>query len=188
MDTKATRLCEVCQENIPSEDIASAPCSHGYCRDCLVIFFKISMKNESLFPPRCCDQLILLENVRNYLEPELVSDFEKKQVEFETTNRTYCHNSTCRAFIAADCISEGEAKCLACHSETCTKCKAKVHEGDCPTDPNHSELQQVLETAKENGWKRCYSCTRVVERNGGCYHITFVIPSPQFWTFKTDFG
>jgi hypothetical protein len=27
-----------------------------------------------------------------------------------------------------------------------------------------------------------------VERNGGCYHITFVIPSPQFWTFKTDFG
>lgn len=45
--------------------------------------------------------------------------------------------------------------------------------GDCPND---TSLQLLLETARENGWQRFFSCCRMVELDHGCKHITFVGP------------
>jgi len=66
-----------------------------------------------------------------------------------------------------------QATCPDCSTVTCTLCKAASHRGDCPAD---TVLQQVLQTADENRWQRCYSCRRLVELDIGCNHITFVSP------------
>lgn len=165
------RHCEACREEVKFFEVARVPCRHEYCRACLEDLFKASMTDESLFPPRCCRQPITIASVRIFLKSELVRDFEKK-IEFETPNRTYCHLSNCSAFIDARNIHGEGATCLECASTTCTTCKAAAHEGDCPND---TLLQQVLDTARENGWQRCYSCWRVVELDHGCNHMTFVI-------------
>lgn len=167
-----TRHCEACREEKKFFDVARTPCRHEYCRACLEDLFETAMRDESLFPPRCCRQPIPMTTVRIFLKSELVQVFEKKKVEFETPNRTYCCLPTCSAFINAQDISGEVATCLECGTMTCTTCKAAAHGGDCPND---TALQQVLDTARENGWQRCYSCWRLVELDHGCNHMMLVL-------------
>lgn len=166
-----SRRCEACREFVKFIEIARAPCRHEYCHSCLQDLFEASMTDESLFPPRCCRQTITIESVRVFLKPGTVQSYEKKKVEFGTPNRTYCYSSTCSAFIEPSQIEGDVAACPNCRLTTCTICKAKAHKGDCPND---TTLHQVLEVARQNGWQRCYSCSRLVELDHGCNHITFV--------------
>jgi hypothetical protein len=166
------RRCESCREDVKFFDVARLSCRHEFCRACLEELFKMSMTDESLFPPRCCRQPIIMANVRIFLRPELVRNFEKKRVEFETSGRTYCHSPRCSAFIDSSNIDGEVATCPECSLATCTICKEASHDGDCPKD---TSLQQVLDTAGEHGWQRCYNCWRVVELSYGCNHMTFVM-------------
>ncbi|KAM5432083.1 hypothetical protein MferCBS31731_007584 [Microsporum ferrugineum] len=165
------RCCIACREETEFVNVARVPCGHEYCRPCLGDLFKASMIDESLFPPRCCQQPIVLDIARIFLKSDLVHSYEKKKVEFETPNRTYCYSSRCLAFIPPSFIEDDVATCPDCGSTTCTTCKERAHTGDCPND---TPTQQLLATAQENGWQRCYSCWRVVELNHGCNHMTLV--------------
>lgn len=165
------RRCTACQEFIDFSRVARAPCGHEYCEDCLRDLFKSSMTDESLFPPRCCSQSIPSVSVRIFLTSEIVHQFGKKKIEFETKDRTYCSSPTCSAFLNAENIEAERGTCPDCGTITCTMCKATAHGGDCPADVN---LQLVLATAAENSWQRCYSCRRLVELDTGCNHMTCV--------------
>jgi hypothetical protein len=167
------RRCTACQEYIRFFDTARVPCNHEYCRDCLQDLFHASMTDDSLFPPRCCRRPITTGSVRIFLTAELIKQYEQKKVEFDTPDRTYCSNPLCSAFIRSEAITNEQASCPDCGTTTCTLCKATSHGGDCPAD---TALQQVLQTADENGWQRCYSCRRLVELDIGCNHMTFVSP------------
>ncbi|KAF4637071.1 hypothetical protein G7Y89_g1025 [Cudoniella acicularis] len=158
------KLCEACQEDIRFYDVARAPCGHEYCRNCLQDLFRASLTDDCLFPPRCCRQPIITCTVRIFLTAELVQKYEEKKIEYDTPDRTYCSNPSCSVFIRAQRIAEDRATCSVCSRVTCTICKGVAHEGDCPADV---ALQQVLATATENGWQRCYGCKRLVELNFG---------------------
>jgi hypothetical protein len=165
------RRCEACREEGKFFDIARLPCCHEYCRDSLRALFEAAMTDESLFPPRCCRQPIKINSVRIFLIAELVRGYWEKKIEFETPNRTYCHSSKCSAFISLDHIEDEVGTCPNCYLTTCTTGKGSAHAADCPDD---SLLQQVLDLAQQNEWQRCYNCSRVVELDHGCNHITFV--------------
>ncbi|KAL3479213.1 hypothetical protein BJX99DRAFT_268635 [Aspergillus californicus] len=163
------RRCVACRERNDFVNVARFPCQHEYCRSCLEDLFKASMTDESLFPPRCCRQPIKMNIARIFLKSDLVEQYEKKKIEFETPNRTYCYSSQCCAFISTAHINGEVATCPDCGHTTCTNCKARAHTGDCPND---TSMQQLLATAQENGWQRCYSCWRIVELDHGCNHMT----------------
>jgi hypothetical protein len=163
--------CAACYDNKVFFCLARTPCGHEYCKGCLTDLFKCAMIDESLFPPRCCSQPIPPATVRSFLTAELIDQFEKKKIEFGTSNRTYCSSPRCSAFITMENIEGDSGTCLDCNTVTCTICKATGHEGDCPADTG---LHQVLATAAVNGWQRCYSCRRVVELDTGCNHMTYV--------------
>lgn len=167
---KATHLrCEACQDEYPYFDVIEAPCSHGYCRVCLQELFDASLKDESLFPPRCCRQSITIESVDIFLTRDLKHRFEQRKVELSTPNRTYCSMSTCSAFIQPSCIEADVGVCPVCDTETCVICKGAAHAGDCPHD---TALQQLFDVADQNNWQRCYECRRLVELDIGCNHMT----------------
>lgn len=167
------RQCTICDTKTPLSRVFQTPCGHHYCSTCLHTLFEMSTTDESLFPPRCCRQQIPLSSVRLYLNSALMREFERKSVEFRTTNRTYCSQPTCSTFITTTGITGERATCTACGTRTCTICKGNAHEGDCPED---TATQQVLETAREQGWQRCYNCRRLVELDVGCNHMTYVPP------------
>lgn len=165
--------CTSCGDHKQAFETFRAPCEHMYCQECLTQLFELSTTDETLFPPRCCRQGIPLTSVRLYLSRELVLRFQKKTVEFETSDRTYCSRPTCSTFIPPNSIAGEVATCIACFTDTCTICKGNSHEGDCPAD---TATQQVLETAREQGWQRCYNCKIMVELDVGCNHMTYVFP------------
>jgi hypothetical protein len=166
------RCCAACQEQIIFFDTARVPCGHKYCRDCLQDLFRASLTDESLFPPRCSRQPIASGGVRIFLTSELIEQYKRKKVEFVTSDRTYCSNPICSALMSLEKVINDVATYTDCGTKACTMCKTIAHTGDCPLD---TALQQVLETANENGWQRCYSCRRIVELDHGCNHM-FVYP------------
>lgn len=161
--------CTACQYNQPQAGTAKAPCGHEYCRACLEHLFQQSMKDETLYPPRCCKTTIPLDGVRALLTKALATDFVNRREEMETRDRTYCHRQQCSTFIRPYTINGNLAHCPRCRESTCTDCKGKWHYGDCPEDP---ELEQVLATARQEKWQRCSECKRMVELKRGCNHIT----------------
>ncbi|ROV93696.1 hypothetical protein VPNG_08837 [Cytospora leucostoma] len=103
--------CVTCLEYVASCDVAKAPCNHNYCRQCLQELFKLSLTDESLFPPRCCGQPITAEANRMFLSPQVVGEYQAKKLERDTPNRTYCHQPQCSAFIPPHFIRDEVARC-----------------------------------------------------------------------------
>ncbi|KAM5464398.1 hypothetical protein MauCBS54593_006910 [Microsporum audouinii] len=164
--------CEICCEAVDITGSARLPCNHLYCRRCLQRLFHESLSDETLFPPRCCRQQIIVEQVGGLLTPDLIASFKERKIEFDTKDRTYCSSPSCSKFIRPEHIEGERALCPHCDTTTCTICKFGTHDGDCPKD---TALSQVLALAKTTGWQRCYSCKRIIELDTGCYHITSVI-------------
>jgi hypothetical protein len=163
-----TRECIACNDQFPPLALSRSPCSHEYCRTCLVGLVHSSLQDDSLFPPRCCAQTIPVEQGR-WFSPQLVGQFRAKKLEFDTPNRTYCSEPSCSTFIPPAFINVETATCPRCARRTCVHCKGAYHTGVCPSD---TASQQVLQLAAENGWQKCYSCSRVVELDTGCYHMS----------------
>ena len=163
------RQCTACTDSFPSRDVVNSPCNHPYCADCIATLFEEATKHESRFPPKCCSQPIPLVLVKPYLTPASILLFERKTVEFATLNRTYCSKEDCNAFIEPTYVKDSTATCQDCYQQTCTTCKRKGHEGDCPED---RDIQILVKTAAEKGWQRCFKCRRIVERLSGCNHMT----------------
>ena len=125
---------------------------------------------RTLFPTRCCRRGIPLTSAKLYLKPAFVCKFEQKTIEFKSPHRTYCSLSTCSSFITWVSITGEQATCTVCGTITCTICKSDAHSGDCPED---TATQQLLETAREEGWQLCYNCRRLVELDAGCNHMMY---------------
>ena len=171
--------CVACCEMVPSSRIVRCPCSHEYCLDCVAQVFRGSIADESLFPPRCCKLPIPIGPNQGHLPEDVVTAFKTKAVEYNTQNRTYCHQMACSKFIHEASIDGDTATCQGCLSRTCTICKGPSHSDECPAD---TATQEVLRIAADNGWKRCHKCQRVVELDVGCNHMgkKHLPPFPNF--------
>jgi hypothetical protein len=161
--------CVCCGETSQASDVCRGDCNHEYCKNCLQTVVRNAFVDEALFPPRCCKLQFSMDSMRKFLTPELISQFYELKGEFETANRTYCWNSKCSTFLHPDNILQNEGVCPICFNVTCTICKGQEHEGDCPKDEG---IQQVMDLAAKEGWKRCEKCLRVIELQHGCHHIT----------------
>ncbi|RMZ08185.1 hypothetical protein D0860_04766 [Hortaea werneckii] len=157
-DTKPkTGHCIACGDDKDFFDVARVPCKnkHEYCRECVAELFRLSLTDESLFPPRCDGAEIPLDYY-----PEL-----------STANRVYCHDPSCAIWIPKSLINEDTniSTCPTCDKTTCAMCKAPSHSGDCPED---EALQQLINIAHAEEWQRCSECKRFVELDTRCNHIS----------------
>ncbi|KAH9911610.1 uncharacterized protein B0H18DRAFT_347537 [Fomitopsis serialis] len=166
-DKRKKEMCVFCRENIGGHQI-QAPCGHFWDADCLADLFRASTTDESLFPPRCCQQPFVLKEVERHLMPELLASFNAISLEFRTADRVYCHRPTCSAFIGPATESSSAQDCPKCLAQTCGHCKERAHSGSpCITDD-----APILALAEQNGWARCPGCKHIVELAMGCYHMT----------------
>ena len=168
--TAVERPCVACQEAKNLFGLKKLRCGDEYCQSCLEELIRTALTDEAYFPPRCHRQNVDVIGLRSFIDKELMLEYEEKRVELESTNRLYCHVQTCSAFIPPQSIAIDVGRCPKCSASTCTICKGATHTGDCPQD---TALQQVLETASQQGWKRCSACDRLIELSTGCNHITY---------------
>ena len=160
--------CVACGEEKPYKTIFTAECSDNYCKGCLTKLFQDAIIDESLFPPRCCRQRISISGVQYLLDPQLIARAERKAIEVDTVDRTYCSRPTCSTFILPEQITRMEATCIECSQMTCVSCKCEAHDGPCRS----TQDAEVLALAQDSGWQRCPQCQTIVELSIGCNHIT----------------
>lgn len=111
-----TRECVACSDSKPAAQTYLAPCEDTYCAACLIKLFENSVMDQSLFPPRCCYQDMVLSDIRVFLGPELGHRVELKMIEHNTVDKTYCSNRTCSTFILPTSITKNYGKCAICNT------------------------------------------------------------------------
>ncbi|KAL2261984.1 hypothetical protein VTK26DRAFT_2817 [Humicola hyalothermophila] len=163
--------CSCCMEEVEgSQGHFCVSRRHFWCMTCLQHYYNETIrKNEVFYTLQCCGAPVTLD--LSFLPQDLLNMLSVKLEESATTEKTYCADPRCSAFIPTR--EPGPAKsatCPRCGKATCRVCKSTAHEGDCNTsqDPNEALLHQL---AKENGWQRCSKCKRYVEMKMGCKEI-----------------
>ncbi|KAF3931399.1 hypothetical protein ABW19_dt0201319 [Dactylella cylindrospora] len=140
--------CGVCGKLLPKALSICCPCRHVYCRDCLRSFTFMAIKDEAMYPLKCCKQEVPRRTIFKILEPAEYQQYLEVGIEYSTPNRQYCTKKDCLKFIPLDRINGNVAVCKACQTKVCTLCKNEAHQGRCEKDQN---LEFVMNIARENG-------------------------------------
>ncbi|KAF7856384.1 hypothetical protein EAF04_009912 [Stromatinia cepivora] len=168
--------CLTClSDDIPKSKCAKLRCGHRMCHSCLKRIFRLSVKDPAHMPPKCCTaEHIPLKHVEKLFDIPFKKLWNKKYQEYTTKNRIYCPAKRCGEWIKPENIHKENGKkygiCGRCKTKVCALCNGKWHGSkECPKD---EETNKLLETAKQAGWQRCYSCRTMVELKEGCNHMT----------------
>lgn len=170
-EVKSGETCLACGDHLSPTEQLRVPCGDSYCHQCMAHLFESAMKDDSLFPPQCCDELIPFGLVDHLFNTRFAAVFHEREIELSTSHRIYCANPSCSIFIKADNIKDGKGTCPVCSTETCVTCKGTAHEEECPEDPGIKSLMALAET---EGYKQCHACKRIIELTFGCNHMTYV--------------
>ncbi|OKL57856.1 hypothetical protein UA08_06595 [Talaromyces atroroseus] len=163
-----TIKCVCCLET--REPFLRGYCGHELCRDCAREIYLGAIRDEELYPPRCCGRPFSPGIILQVLEYSEFRAFCEKALEYIAENRVYCAEPTCSTFIPPSAIHGDNGICPDCHQQTHLPCRALAHPGvDCPLD--HT-FQGVLAIADTQNWRRCFNCRTMVELERGCNHIT----------------
>ncbi|KAI9065614.1 hypothetical protein FKP32DRAFT_1647261 [Trametes sanguinea] len=173
--------CTACKVEISvfCEPAFQVPCRHIYHAECLLMLVKTAVESTTQFPPRCCRKIIPTTLFESSLSPELKDALTTREAERTTPRRVYCANPKCSRFLGAhhDVLPVNIYNCSAptCSTRTCARCRSAVAANTAPKAHVCSEDPQCDETlhlGKRLGWTRCPRCTELVERKGGCPHMT----------------
>lgn len=160
--------CNSCFEKCDAI-LFEGPCRHKFCRDCTRQMFLGAIKDEELYPPRCCGNALPPETALRTLDYEELQAFSEKGVEYSAKDRIYCADPVCSKFIPPLAVENEHGTCPKCHQQTHVPCRSLAHPGtDCPLD---EALQNVLTIAKNEKWKQCSNCQTMVELYRGCNRI-----------------
>jgi hypothetical protein len=78
MEQKSCVICAGTEDE--GEVLLAAPCGrHWVCKDDITSFFARATENESLFPPKCCNQIFLLHDYEESVDFDVAWDFQVKE-------------------------------------------------------------------------------------------------------------
>lgn len=140
----------------------------------MLIHYSTALETEAQWPAKCCLNPIPSETILPKLNDATREKYRQREAEWSipASDRVYCSHAGCNVWIPPRRINAANnvARCKQCSHKTCTLCRGESHHGmDCPQDP---ALQQTMDLAELEGWKRCYQCNAYVEHNKGCRHMT----------------
>jgi hypothetical protein len=176
------RECIACTEKFTIPNLFTSTCSHEYCRTCITRIVTAALQDLSHFPPQCCAVRIPVEH-GIWFSQQLVEQFQAREVEHNTEDRTYCSEPSCSTFIPPTQIAQNLARCPTCSRGTCALCKEPYHWKVCTQD---REPPSLVRLARESGWQRCPSCQQFIELRDGCIHISeSIIYIPPFQLIRS---
>ena len=97
-------------------------------------------------PVTCCSKAsILIDLIAKDLDPALVKDYKAMELEWSSTDKLYCADKKCSAFIPPNKINrDKEGVCEKCGMHTCGRCRAEAHPGTYSLTLNMEPLTTML--------------------------------------------
>ncbi|RPA83184.1 hypothetical protein BJ508DRAFT_324773 [Ascobolus immersus RN42] len=180
LDDELTSECVACDKTL---DLSTAPdtcpCGHQYCEGCLRQLYQLATKDQSCYPPKCCGKSLPSTNdfikfytfIGNILCQQEFRAYLASSTEYDDPKPLYCHLPNCGTYLPKPNRCRKVAICYnhTPFSTTCLHCNRAVHSDECPEEPDTKALMAL---AAENGWARCCSCRRMVEKTECCNHMT----------------
>jgi len=187
--------CNFCKEQSPMSSALSTSCSHYVCRSCVTRNVELCLRDETAYPPKCCDNRLPSRDLINLLKDNsLIAKYETKFTEYSTPIRDRIYCCKCAEFLGSKATSTSGASssssfsstlvssavlasplvhqgmyCYRCLLYTCAACKQASHPyRPCQDTPSDIAFKQLT---TEKGWQKCPNCDAVVELHVGCYHM-----------------
>ncbi|KAF2140989.1 uncharacterized protein K452DRAFT_195300, partial [Aplosporella prunicola CBS 121167] len=163
---------------------------HVMCKDCLTYIFGEAAKNETSYPPKCCNEHrrngIPLHTVELALDTNLARLYEERVAEYiiPVQDRVYCGSPSCSAFL------KDTQHCNNCGSGTCRDCRKLI------TSDGHecSEGKVEVEYNPNFRCKACPNCKSLIqlikddEEKPTCNHMSCAVCKFEFcWVCMEDY-
>jgi len=182
---KDGETCPVCYDTIDQPHRLA--CGHAYCNGCLHHFL-LTASDTKQFPLACigdegkCSLLIPLPVIQRFLLPaqfkHLLEVSFCDHLAHNPEKFRYCNTPDCPEIYSLESDSGGGVfKCRSCFVSVCVSC-GEDHDGfSCEEWKIHRDpetQERLLEGWAEgnNDVKKCPRCKILIEKNGGCNHMT----------------
>ncbi|KAL4454727.1 hypothetical protein ABPG74_021932 [Tetrahymena malaccensis] len=183
VDQNLNRECEICYEEMTSQNFKQLQCQDVFHKSCLEQYFKTQI-NMKKFPLNCpnskCQQSIQYHDIKEILSDQ---DFQKYEM-FQIQNYIDSHQEEYQWCLTPGCsnafIKDQYSKnyrCGACLISYCLNCKQKYHFGQTCQEYQQSikfteQDKQFDDLAKSQNFKQCSKCKIWVEKKLGCNNVT----------------
>jgi len=182
--TEEIEDCGICYLSIPTNSSASLECGHPFCNNCLKSYLTQSIVDQGMgdrieCPAFQCktfiDSSIIKHVVNNYetiarYQQILINGYVEK-----ARNILFCPSPDCVHAILIQNVECKPVKCQ-CGYRFCATCRQNWH------GPLQCSIVKAWEKKCENDsetsrWiaantKNCPKCKAIIEKNGGCNHMT----------------
>ncbi|XP_058750542.1 probable E3 ubiquitin-protein ligase ARI1 isoform X1 [Vicia villosa] len=191
----ASVMCEICMDDIPSDEVTRVDCGHCFCNSCWTQHFIVKINEGQSKRIRCmahkCNSICDESVVRTLLareHPDMAEKYERFLLEsyIEDNKRVKWCPSTphCGNAIRVEGDNLCEVEC-SCGDQFCFNCLAEAHS---PCSCLMWELweKKCRDESETVNWitvhtKPCPKCHKPVEKNGGCNLVSCICGQAFCW-------
>jgi ariadne-1 len=188
--TTTPLCCPICFNDVEDEDVSptaffglpGCPPSHIFCKPCFSLYIESKISDgpsciSSLTCPAAkCNQIITEEDV-SLVSPSNLPSYRRYQLKSFvdlSSNLRWCSGPDC-TYVASTRSGFGNATCP-CGTSFCVRCGVEPH---APVDCSLLTLwdEKNKNESETANWimvntKQCPKCTKRIEKNQGCNHMT----------------
>ncbi|KAI0036177.1 hypothetical protein K488DRAFT_41719 [Vararia minispora EC-137] len=171
-------------------------CGHMYCASCLRHYLSSACENDT-FPIVCigdeghCEKPIPIPTIEHFLPPSVFTRLLEVAFSTHIAKRPhelrYCKTADCAQIYRVATVPTA-LQCPSCMSAVCAACHGECHDGmSCAEYRMHrdpAEQERALEEwIQQQGGnvKKCPRCSRILEKNGGCNHMSCACGAHVCW-------
>jgi hypothetical protein len=167
-------------DDVPASKRVKLRCRQCICYACHERYIRLSTKDPLLMPPRCCgdDHHLSPRKSKQRFDAKFKEEWTKKYQESKAEIFLYCPILQCDGLVKPvvypvlgnrperESVSEG--KCDRCSMYVCLHCKQLSH-GRRACQTAMADLNTIIftELARQEGWRQCYRCQTMIERQEG---------------------
>lgn len=179
------RECGICYEKLDQLQAHDCiMCEKAYCANCMRSYIDrkvqeglVSSRNL-VCPTPGCSRALPEEQIEALAGSSTFQKY-KTFLKNQTVGIRFCPRAGCCAVLEEPLHSRHRrVKCAACHEESCMRCGGEFHKV-----PGCRRMEKKLKRWKKQQQDNagiCPKCASVIEKNGGCQHMTCMLCQHQY--------
>lgn len=191
----STIMCDICMEDLPSDEATRVDCGHCFCNNCWTEHFMVKINEGQSRRIRCmahkcnaiCDEAVV-RNLVSKRHPDMAEKFDRFLLEsyIEDNKRVkWCPSAPhCGNAIRIEDDEFCEVEC-SCGLQFCFSCLSEAH-SPCSCLMWELWAKKCRDESETVNWitahtKTCPKCHKPVEKNGGCNLVSCICGQAFCW-------